>query len=150
MQRPLRRRRDRPMTMTHTVLRSQTMAAALLATGLIVVLTASCFMYTFLAQSLTRGATSEPKTDACVIRAEDNTCQVYPCLKHDGATQETPERSPFFGYAGNFVHREGDLKKPLPEGWFGTATVSVLLWFAASLLVHACIINNRCSPWRYR
>ena len=36
------------------------------------------------------------------------------CEERNGATEEVAAPTPYFGYAGNFVHRDGDIAKPLP------------------------------------
>jgi len=82
-------------------------------------------MYAILTQSETSNmianAADESEVKACV-RKEENQCQLYPCEERNGATTEIVAPNRVFGYAGNFVHRDRNITKPLPPslgdtGW---------------------------------
>ena len=65
---------------------------------------------------------------ACVKNVGDE-CQLYPCVKENGAFTETHAPEESFGYAGRFVHRETNVEKTLMEtigdrGWGSGCVVS--------------------------
>ena len=73
---------------------------------------ASCYLY-----SLARAVTSSSNAsdglgvNACV-RKDEQQCKLYPCEERNGAMEEIIPPSRFFGYAGNFVRRQGNITKP--------------------------------------
>jgi len=87
-------------------------------------LIASCYMYNALTQSENflwpnnniipnAVAGGEPEVKACVRKVKENQCQLHPCKERDGVVGDVSP-TPYFGYAGRFVHRYGNLTKPLP------------------------------------
>lgn len=58
-------------------------------------------------------ADSGSKVNACVRKVEQK-CMLYPCQDRDGAIEEIASSSSLlpFGYAGNFVLRQGNITKP--------------------------------------
>jgi len=90
--------------------RFNALTAIFLVKGLIIVLIASCYMYTKLTQHVV-----SVDVDACVRKVE-NKCELYPCqVQYNGAIEEIESPSPYFGYGGHFVHREENIGKALPE-----------------------------------
>ena len=78
-------------------------------------------MYSVLTQSetfswsnLITSAVEKPEVKACVRQAKDQECQLYPCEERNREAEEVAAPTPYFGYAGNFVHRDGNITKPLP------------------------------------
>ena len=89
--------------------RFHALAAIFLVKGVIIVLIASCYMYTKLTQHVS------VDVDACVRKVE-NKCELYPCqVQYNGAIEEVASPSPYFGYGGHFVHRDENIGKALPE-----------------------------------
>mmetsp|Transcript_31284 Transcript_31284/g.75625 ORF Transcript_31284/g.75625 Transcript_31284/m.75625 type:complete len:352 (+) Transcript_31284:233-1288(+) len=117
---------------SHKRTRLKSLAAVFLVKGLIVMLIASCYMYNALTQSENflwpnnniipnAVAGGEPEVKACVRKVKENQCQLHPCKERNGVVGDVSP-TPYFGYAGRFVHRYGNLTKPLPftlgdTGW---------------------------------
>ena len=77
------------------------------------VLLASFEVYS-LARSVHSSSPSDggSKVNACVRKVEQK-CQLYPCQDRNGANEEIAPSSILpFGYAGNFVRRQGNITKP--------------------------------------
>ena len=80
-----------------------------LAVFLIVV---SCFLFSLARAVIPSSNTSDRLgVNACVRKVEQQ-CQLYPCKERNGAIKEIIPPSRFFGYAGNFVRRQGNISKP--------------------------------------
>lgn len=90
----------------------------LVVMGLIITVAATFYMHN---KILSAENEESDEVKACVRRKDDQ-CQLYPCAERSGAVEEVAPPNPFFGYAGNFVHRDRDMTKPLPKtlgdtGW---------------------------------
>ncbi len=66
----------------------------------------SCYLY-----SLARAVNSLSNAYACVRKVEQQ-CELYPCEERNGVMEEITPPSRYFGYAGNFVRRQGNITKP--------------------------------------
>jgi hypothetical protein len=76
-------------------------------------------------------ADSGSKVNACVRKVEQK-CMLYPCQDQNGAIEEIAPSSLLpFGYAGNFVLRQGNITKPHEL---------VCKQYASSSLIHICCI----------
>jgi hypothetical protein len=72
----------------------------------------SCYMHS-LARALTSSSNAADglEVNSCVRKVEQQ-CKLYPCKERNGAMEEITPPSRFFGYAGNFVRRQGNITKP--------------------------------------
>ena len=71
--------------------------------------------------SMLNAANSNPEVKACVRKVTGNQCQFSPCMERDGVLEDTPyPDATTFGYAGHFVHRHGNIAKPLPASEYFT------------------------------
>ncbi|KAL3791553.1 hypothetical protein ACHAW5_000856 [Stephanodiscus triporus] len=72
----------------------------------------SCYMYS-LARALTSSSYAAVglEVNSCVRKVEQQ-CKLYPCKERNGVMEEITPSSRFFGYAGNFVRRQGNITKP--------------------------------------
>lgn len=98
------------MVIVHSYRRNKSTATAtiLLVLGLIVVLGVSFCLHATLVQV-------KPDVKVCVRNVSAG-CYNYSCEKQNsGGYAEVSPPHPHFGYAGNFVHRDGNMAKPLPE-----------------------------------
>ena len=117
--------------------RLKVFAATFFVKGLIILFFMSCYMYNAITHSenlswsgmVRNVAKDEPEVKTCVRQVTGSQCNFHPCVEQNGMVENAayPAASPF-GYAGHFVHRPGNMTKPLPASEYSTISVEVTFY----------------------